>query len=84
MAPWAEDAERPFDLSARWVRVTGVRRSYVLFVFTLGDPDLSVEMVMPYHAFASFAETQKATVQIEPDAAIAFETLVHGATSHHR
>ncbi|RMF09079.1 MAG: phenol hydroxylase [Alphaproteobacteria bacterium] len=41
----------------RVARITGVRRAtYVEFDFTVGDEQLTVELIMPYPAFREFCE----------------------------
>ncbi|HVZ00149.1 MAG TPA: phenol hydroxylase subunit [Dongiaceae bacterium] len=57
------------------VRVLGTRLDrYVEFAFSLGDADLTVELVMPFDAFAEFCATHRcAVLPPEPaaDAALA-------------
>lgn len=57
----------PVDMSRRMIRVTGWRSGFVEFEFTLGDPLLTVELVMPPAAFTAFCAQQHATVAL-PDA----------------
>lgn len=48
-------AAPPFDLTRRFVRITRVREDgFVEFEFSIGEPELAVELIMPaaaYHAF---------------------------------
>lgn len=62
-----DDWTAPVDMQRRSVRVTGWRSGFVEFDFTLGDPLLTVELVMPPAALAAFCAAQKATVDL-PDA----------------
>lgn len=48
------------DISARYVRVTGVRnKRFVEFDFSIGDPTLFVELVLPFEQFRRFCLQQK-------------------------
>lgn len=60
-----------------FVRVLGVRRDrFVEFEFSLGDPDLSVELVMPFDQFETFCKRNHAAVrEAAPEAEAAFERL---------
>jgi phenol hydroxylase P0 protein len=61
----------------RRVRVLGVRRGrFVEFRFTLGDDDLSVDLVMPLSQLFDFCRQQNARL-LAPDApaAAAFDAL---------
>ncbi|MFJ4373973.1 phenol hydroxylase subunit [Pseudomonas japonica] len=50
-----QTAEIPPDEPARYVRITGTQRQrFVEFEFSLGDPELAVEMIMPFDAFEEF------------------------------
>lgn len=64
-------------LPAARVRVTGLRRdAYVEFEFSLGDDVLSVELILPFAAFAEFrAERQARVLPPEPPVAAAIERL---------
>ncbi len=49
-------AEQP-----RYVRVTGVRNNrFVEFDFSIGDPTLFVELMLPFQQFRQFCARQKA------------------------
>ena len=51
------------DLSQRFVRVLGRRdNGFVEFAFSIGWPELSVELMLPERAFADFCIAQKARV----------------------
>lgn len=54
----------PVDMQRRSIRATGWRSGFVEFEFTLGDPLLTVELVMPPAAFAAFCAQQRATVDL--------------------
>lgn len=63
------------DMAARWIRVTEVKAPFVLFEFTLGDPDLMVEMIMPLDALLEFRDAQRAELEIAEGAVGAFTAL---------
>lgn len=45
------------DNRSWYVRVTGIRRAkFVEFDFTVGDPNLTVGLVMPFDAFEEFCK----------------------------
>ncbi|MCW0182663.1 MAG: phenol hydroxylase subunit [Zavarzinia sp.] len=71
----AEAEALSIDLDARWIRVTAVKAPFVLFEFTLGDPDLMVEMIMPIDALFEFRSAQHAVLEIADEAAGAFAAL---------
>lgn len=61
----------------KYVRVTGVRSGrYVEFAFTVDDPDLTVELILPFSAFEEFCALQE-VVRLAPEAeaSSAFEQL---------
>jgi phenol hydroxylase P0 protein len=46
-----------------FIRVLGTKRdSFVEFAFAIGDPDLEVELVMPFTEFTDFCRRYDATV----------------------
>lgn len=69
-----QDAPRPgpgsgpavvagFDVTRTFVRVTGSRANgLVEFDFAIGDPDISVELIMPRPAFEAFCRAQRAEI----------------------
>lgn len=45
----------------RYVRVTGVRQNqFVEFDFSIGDPSIFVELILPFHQFNLFCKTHNA------------------------
>lgn len=55
-------------LSPPTVRITGIRRNrFVEFDYSLGDRDLSVELIMPFAAFDEFCRRERAVV-LSPEA----------------
>jgi phenol hydroxylase P0 protein len=43
----------------RYVRVTGIRKNrFVEFDFSIGDPNLYVELLLPFEQFKQFCERQ--------------------------
>lgn len=70
------DAEAlSIDTAARWIRVTEVKGPFVLFEFTLGDPDLMVEMIMPLDALLEFQSAQHAVLEVADEAVGVFTAL---------
>jgi len=67
--------DREFDVELRWAHVTGTTGRFVQFNFTVADPDLSVELVLPYEAFKEFCASNEASLSIEPLAMAPFERL---------
>lgn len=63
------------DISQRYVRVTGTRGVFVLFDFTIGDPDLTVELVLPLPAFREFRAANAAHLAVADAAAAGFHAL---------
>jgi hypothetical protein len=60
--------------------VTGVRRSqYIEFDFIMGDPDLSVELVMPMNAFRDFCRERQCEVVATDAASIQALVALGGA-----
>lgn len=57
-------AQTPFGtVMQTFVRVIGSRLdSYVEFEFSVNDPDLTVELILPFQAFEDFCERQGAIV----------------------
>lgn len=70
-----EHAARGLDISRRWAHVTGTTGRFIQFNFTVADPDLTVELVMPYAAFNEFCITNEASRTVDPNAKTAFERL---------
>lgn len=50
----------PFDVTRKFVRVTGERAGgLVVFEFSIGWPELAVELVLPRAAFEEFCATHQ-------------------------
>ena len=75
MMPVTTDRLTPLDMSRRWVNVTGTHGPFVQFSFIVADPDLSVELVLPYLAFSEFCEANGVELSVDPTAATCFERL---------
>lgn len=80
-----ESPARPLAADARdarsTVRVLGIRLDkYVEFEFSLNDPDLTVELVMPFTAFDEFCAANGARV-LAADDAEASEALARAAAA---
>jgi phenol hydroxylase P0 protein len=55
----------------KFVRVTGTRLDrYVEFEFSVNDPDLTVELILPFSAFDEFCALQEAVVLPSESAAV--------------
>jgi phenol/toluene 2-monooxygenase (NADH) P0/A0 len=48
------------NAGTRYVRITHHRRGFVEFQFSIGDPTLYLEMILPQAAFDEFCITNKA------------------------
>lgn len=68
------------NIDARWVRVTGTRGRFVMFEFTVADPCLTVELILPHAAFAEFCVANNAQLTIEPQAAAGYFRLAELAS----
>ncbi|RQH06980.1 phenol hydroxylase subunit [Paraburkholderia dinghuensis] len=52
-------ADDPFDPGRRFVKVTGINdRGFVEFEFSVGQPELCVELMLPLAAFEEFCLAQ--------------------------
>jgi len=61
----APTSDSKFGGRGRTARIIGVRRgAYVEFEFTVGDEQLTVELIMPYQAFREFCADN--SVQMQP------------------
>lgn len=57
----------PINAQTRYVRVTGeARGGFIEFQFSIGDPTLYLEMILPEAAFREFCATNKA-VHLNPE-----------------
>jgi phenol hydroxylase P0 protein len=55
-------AHHAFDTTLKFVRIIGVKdNGMVEFEFSVGDPDLFVELLLPAHAFADFCAVNQVT-----------------------
>lgn len=65
-------AEQP-----RFVRVTGVRNNrFVEFDFSIGDPTLFVELLLPFEQFKTFCQRQHAQeLSVEQKAQVDYDRL---------
>lgn len=63
-----------------YVRVTGLRREkFVEFEFSIGDADLTIELILPTAAFAEFcAENQAVVLPPAPAGSVAMNRLGPG------
>lgn len=61
--------ETALDLSRTYVRVLGLRRDrFVEFEFSVGDRDLTVELVLPIEEFRDFCRRER-SILLPPDPA---------------
>lgn len=65
------------EVAQCYVYVTGIQRDrFVEFEFSVGDPDLAVEMIMPVSAFEEFCQQHNASVLNEDEfAKVEYERL---------
>ncbi|MDD2988376.1 MAG: phenol hydroxylase subunit [Zoogloea sp.] len=55
--------DQQFDVTRKFVRVTGEREGGLIeFEFSVGDPELVVELIMPRAAFAAFCADNRVTL----------------------
>ncbi|MGJ7917842.1 phenol hydroxylase subunit [Massilia sp. LXY-6] len=47
------------DVGKRYVRITGSHQGFVEFDFAIGDPDITVELILPKSAFDEFCLKNK-------------------------
>jgi phenol hydroxylase P0 protein len=63
-------AKACFDLARKFVRVLEVRgNGLVEFEFSVGEPDMAVELIMPKAAFEEFCAANRVTRLAEREAA---------------
>jgi phenol hydroxylase P0 protein len=69
--------KREFDVEARYVRITGVRNNRLIeFDFSIGEPELFVELVLPFEAFWKFCAMNNVRhLTPEEAAAVDFDKL---------
>lgn len=66
--PVLELTPADLDMRKRYVRVTGMRGdAFVEFEFSIGEPELCVEMILPPQAFKEFCENNRVEM-LEPAA----------------
>ncbi len=55
--------DQQFDVTRKFVRVTGEREGGLIeFEFSVGEPELAVELIMPRAAFAAFCADNRVTL----------------------
>lgn len=71
------EAEPDFDPSKRFVRITGIHNnSLIKFDFSIGEPELYIELVLPFQAFQDFcAHNQVAHLTPEEAARVDFDRM---------
>lgn len=63
--------ENKFDISKCYVRITGVRNNELIeFDFAIGEPEMYVELVLPFPAFQQFCANNKVISMTTEEAAI--------------
>ncbi len=51
------------DLSSKFVRITGIKdEKYVEFDFSIGHPELFVELLLPFDMFNTFCKKNQVTI----------------------
>ena len=49
-----------FDIDKRYVRITGVKNNRLIeFDFAIGEPEMYIELMLPFHAFVDFCAHNK-------------------------
>jgi len=74
--PWvAAEKKEQFDPARRWVRVTRVRdNGLVEFDFSVGEPELYIELVLPMKSFEKFcAHNHVEQLTPEQEAAVDYD-----------
>jgi phenol hydroxylase P0 protein len=60
-------ATQQFDISRKYVRVMDIRGSGMIeFEFSVGEPEMAVELIMPEAAFAEFCQHNQVTFLGDP------------------
>jgi phenol hydroxylase P0 protein len=80
--------DKSFDLQRRYVQITDtLPNGLIEFLFSIGEPDVAVELVMPKVAFDEFCRNnaveflQADSPSADPQAAVAdFQWSLHQAT----
>ena len=55
-----ENDERGFNPDNRYVRITGIRNNHLIeFDFAIGEPEMYIELVLPFEAFQTFCAHNK-------------------------
>lgn len=58
----ADNSKPSFDVTRKFVRVTGERNGFIEFDFAVGEPGLSVEMMLSPEAFDEFCRVNEVEV----------------------
>lgn len=76
-ANWVDAAKQRGELPQASIRIIGIRRdAYVEFEFSLGDKTLTIELILPFAAFAEYrARYQAKILPPKPEIAEAIERL---------
>ncbi len=66
-----------FDPSKKFVRITGIQQNRLIeFDFSVGEPELYIELVLPFQAFQDFcANNQVQHLNAEQAAAVDYDRL---------
>lgn len=65
-----QEQAKPLDISKRYVRITGIRNNKLIeFDFSIGEPEMYVELVLPFEAFQIFCAHNDARHLSAEDAA---------------
>jgi phenol hydroxylase P0 protein len=69
--------EEKVDDQQRYIRVTGTRNNqFVEFDFSIGDPTIFIELILPFDQFHEFCKKQKAIeLTVEQSAAVDYDSL---------
>ncbi len=73
----AEAAQDQFDPTKKFVRITGIQQNRLIeFDFSVGEPELYIELVLPFQAFQDFCATNKVQyLTAEQAAAVDYDRL---------
>ena len=74
-----------FDVGTRYVRLTQVRDDgFVEFEFSIGDPDLAVDLILPAEAYRAFCRDNRAILISPLQGAAIDNARLRWSTTHSR
>jgi len=64
------ETAKGFDPNKRYVRITGIRGNKLIeFDFSIGEPEIYVELILPFEAFQEFCAHNQVTYLTPEEAA---------------